>query len=119
MAAYDEFWEVWELFKPKMVELAQTEYLNYRFEKVIKSYLSALPWWKHEAKSWHTFKEREARFFGDMADKLSQSPTTLDSIAKLLNDIGSEFLPHGVHWLTVILDNNISLLTDDLNEATN
>lgn len=118
IAAYDEFWEVWELFKPKVVELAQTGYLNYRFEKVLRAYFCALPWWKPEARSWHTFKERDARFFGEMASKLSRSPTTLYSIAKLLNDIGSEYLPNGVHWLTAILENNESLLTEDLDDNT-
>jgi len=118
VGAYDQFWEIWELFRPKMVELAQNGHLHYRFEKVIKSYLCALPWWKAEARSWHTFKERDARFFGDMATKLSQSPTTLYSIAKLLNDIGSEFLSHGVHWLAAVLNKNPRLLTGDLDNDT-
>ncbi|TVP08229.1 AVAST type 4 anti-phage nuclease Avs4 [Shewanella algae] len=118
MAAYDQFWEVWELFKPKILELAQKGYLGYRSDKVIKAYLCALPWWKPEAKSWHTFKARDSRFFAEMSNKLSQSPTTFYSIAKLLNDIGSEYLPNGVHWLAQIVDNNKSLLTDDLDDNT-
>jgi len=118
LAAYDEFWEVWELFKPKMVELGQAGYLNYRFEKVIKAYFCALPWWKPEAKSWHTFKERDARFLGEMASKLSKSPTTLYSIAKLLNDIGSKYLPNGVHWIAIILENNEKLFNEDLDDNT-
>lgn len=118
IAAYEQFWEVWELFKPKVLELAQKGYLGYRSEKVIKAYLCALPWWKPEAKSWHTFKAKDSRFFAEMSNKLSQSPTTFYSIAKLLNDIGSEYLPNGVYWLAQIIDNNKSLLTTDLDDDT-
>ena len=118
IAAYEQFWEVWELFKPKVLELAQKGYLGYRSEKVIKAYLFALPWWKPEAKSWHTFTARDSRFFTVMSIKLSQSPTTLYSIAKLLNGIGSEYLSNGVYWLAQILNNNNSLLTADLDDDT-
>lgn len=118
MAAYDQFWEVWELFKPKVLDLAEKGYLSHRSEKVIKAYLFALPWWRPEAKSWHTFKARDSRFFAEMANKLSQSPTTLYAIAKLLNDIGTEYLPIGVHWLAQILNNNESLLDADLADDT-
>ena len=117
-AAYDEFWEVWELFKPKVVELVHKKHFSYRDEKIIKSYLFALPWWKQETRSWHTLKERETRFLGEMAVKLSRSPTTLYSFAKLLNDIGSEFLPHGVSWLASIIKNNQALATQDLDDNT-
>ena len=79
--------------------------MDHRSEKVIRAYLFALNW-KEDAKDWHTFKDRNVRFFKEMANQLGGSSATLFSFAKLLNDVGSRYLPHGVHWLAIILKEN-------------
>jgi hypothetical protein len=102
-ASCENFWMIWDLFKPKIIQLAQSDRLNYRFEKVVKNYLFALPWWKKDAKNWNSFRDKDARFFNEMADKLSNAPSTLYSFAMLLNGIGGRYSSQGVAWLAKII----------------
>jgi hypothetical protein len=115
--SYDNFWKVWELFKPKIVQLSQEGHLSYRSDKIIRAYLFALQW-KSDTKSWHTFKDKNARFFNEMAEKLSRSPSTLYSIAKLLNDIGSGYMPYGVQWIAKIIKSNSRSSKADFDDDT-
>ncbi|MCD9478040.1 AVAST type 4 anti-phage nuclease Avs4 [Photobacterium phosphoreum] len=117
-ASYENFWVIWNLFKPKVIQLAQEEHLRYRFEKVIKNYLFALPWWKQDVKNWDTFQDKHARFFSEMAEKLSHCPSTLYSFAMLLNGIGSRYAPQGLAWIAKIIKNNSDLSKSDLDENT-
>lgn len=115
--SYDNFWKVWELFKPKIVQLSQEGHLSYRSDKIIRAYLFALQW-KPDTKSWHTFKDKNARFFNEMSEKLSRSPSTLYSIAKLLNDIGSGYMPYGVQWIAKIIKSNSRSSKVDFDDDT-
>lgn len=117
LSTYENFWSVWEFFKPKVVKLSQADYLSYRHNKVIRTYLFALHW-KADADNWHTFKDKNARFFYEMADKLSRSPSTLFAISKLLNDIGGCYLSEGVYWIAKILRSNIRLTERDMDTNT-
>jgi hypothetical protein len=117
-ASYENFWVIWNLFKPKVIQLAQEGHFRYCFEKVIKNYLFALPWWKQDAKNWNSFKDKHARFFNEMADKLSNYPTTLYSFAMLLNGIGSRYAPQGVAWIAKIINTNSGLSKSDLDDNT-
>jgi hypothetical protein len=116
--SYENFWLIWNLFKPKIIQLAQEEHLNYRFEKVAKNYLFALPWWKQDAKNWHTLKDKNARFFNEMAEKLSNSPSTLYSFAMLLNGIGSRYVPQGVAWIAKIIKTKSAFSKLDFDDDT-
>jgi len=115
--SYDNFWKVWELFKPKIVQLSQEGHLSYRSDKIIRAYLFALQW-KPDTKSWHTFKDKNARFFNEMSEKLSRSPSTLYSIAKLLNDIGSCYMPYGVQWIAKIIKSHSRSSKADFDDDT-
>jgi hypothetical protein len=117
-ASYENFWVIWNLFKPKVIQLAQEGQFRYRFEKVIKNYLFALPWWKQDAKNWNSFKDKHARFFNEMADKLSNYPSTLYSFAMLLNGIGSRYAPQGVVWIAKIINTNSGLSKSVLDDNT-
>jgi hypothetical protein len=116
--SYENFWMIWNLFKPRVVQLAQDGHLRHRFEKIIKNYLFALPWWKKDAKNWHTFKEKNSRFFNEMAEKLSNSPSTLYSFAMLLNGIGSRYVPQGVDWIAKIIRTSNDFSKSDFDENT-
>lgn len=107
---------IWSLFKPKVIQLAQRGQSSHRFDKVIKNFLLALKWWRQDAKDWHTLKEKDARFFSEMAEKLSNSPATLYSFAMLLNGIGSSYAPLGVGWLAKIIKANSVLPKLDLDD---
>lgn len=117
LASYDIFWKIWEIFKPKVVQLSQEGYCNYRFDNIINAYLFALHR-NREAKNWHTLKNKNIRFFNEMADKLSLSPSTLYSFAKLLNGIGSGYMSQGVYWIATILKANSELSKKDLDDNT-
>lgn len=45
---------------------------------------------------------------------MGQCPSVLDSISKLLNDIGSGFLNDGIFWISEMIDNNKNLSSEKL-----
>ncbi|MBQ0780900.1 MAG: ATP-binding protein [Thalassolituus oleivorans] len=117
LAAYENFWSVWGLLKPEIIKLSQSGHLYYRNDKIIRAYLFALPW-REDVKSWHTFKDKNAKFFNEMAKKLSNSSSTLFAISKLLNDIGSCYLSDGAYWIAEILRSNPNLTERDMDTNT-
>ena len=48
----------------------QIDHIRYGSHKIIKYYLLALPWWRADARDWHTLTDSNARFFNEMAGKL-------------------------------------------------
>ncbi len=114
----ENFWIVWNLLQPKIIELVQVDHIRHDSEKIIKNYLLALPWWKADAKDWHTLTDNNARFFKEMAGKLFKSKSTLYSLAMLLTGIGSRYLPYGVAWLSKIIKMNAELSNQDLDDNT-
>jgi hypothetical protein len=111
---YNNFWQVWNLFYKKVVELCKDGDKQWYKEKIIKSYLFAQIPWKKTTKDWHTLKDNNKRFFGEIAKSIGHCPSALYSISKLLNDIGSKFLNNGISWISEMLDNNKNLWTDKL-----
>lgn len=101
--SYENFWEVWYLFQPKIIELSKID--NWHTDKVLKSYLFAQCDWKETAIEWHTFKIRDKRFFKEMAIETGRHPSVLYAIAKLLNGIGSCYLDDGIVWMSSMLKN--------------
>lgn len=116
--SHENFWMIWNLFKPKVIQLAQDGHFRHRFDNVIKNYLFALRWWKKDAKNWHTFKDKHARFFNEMAGKLSNCPSTLFSFSMLLNGMGNRFAPQGVAWIAKIIKSNRDLSKSNLEDDT-
>ena len=103
---YDNFWFIWTQFKEKLITLC-ADGDKYRYiEKIIKSYLFAQVYWKETAKDWHSFKDSNKRFFKNISDKIGHCPSTLYSLSKLLNEIGSIFLDEGVFWISNIISKN-------------
>ena len=100
------FWVVWELLKPRVIDMVQNGRMNHSVQKIVKNYLFALPWWNPDAKDWHAFHDRNSRFFNEMAGELSRSPSTLYSFAMLLNGIGGRYSPQGVAWIAKIIKAN-------------
>ncbi len=101
---YEQFWIVMESFYEKIK--AGTSLDSYRLSEVIHNYLLAWPYWKETAKSWHSLKEREQIFYKKVAKDIGHHPSVLDSIAKLLNEVGSEFLNEGIFWISDMIQKN-------------
>ncbi len=115
---YDKFWQVWNLFYKKVIELCKDgdKYLN--IENIIKSYLFAKTTWKETTTDWHTLKDNNKRFFREIAKNIGHCSSTLYSISKLLNGIGSKYLNNGISWISEILNCNKNLWTDKLETST-
>lgn len=111
---YDEFWIVWNAFYPKIVEICQKDSRYHYTKEIVHNYLLAWPYWRENAKEWHTLKDREKLFFKKVAEDIGQHPAVLYSLSKLLNDIGSNFMEDGVLWISNILQKNKTLSTEEL-----
>ena len=116
--SYENFWEVWALFKNKIIELCK-DGDGYRYiDRIVKSYLFAQNPWKETATEWHTLKNENKKFFKSMSEEIGHCPSALYAISKLLNDIGSSYLSDGVSWISDILQNNKNLLNAKLETNT-
>ena len=82
------------------------------------NYLLAWPYWKKDAKEWHSLKEREKAFFSKVAEDIGHYPAVLYSLSKLLNEIGRSFASEGIFWISSILENNPDLTTKELEVNT-
>ena len=82
--SYENFWLIWNLLQPKIIELGSNGFFRFSDNKIIKAYLFSQSW-KESAKEWHTFKDRDKKFFKKMSIELASCKSTLYSIAKLLN----------------------------------
>ncbi len=108
--SYEIFWEIWNLFKEKIIEVCKNGDGYWYVDKIIKSYLFAQNPWKESATEWHTFKDENKRFFKEISEKIGHCPSALYAISKLLNDIGSSYLDDGIFWLSDMLKSNENLL---------
>lgn len=116
--SYEKFWEVWDLFKEKVIELCKHGDRYWYVEQIVKSYLFAQTFWKETATEWHTLKNENKRFFKYTLEKIGHCPSALHSVSKLLNDIGSSYLNDGVSWISDVLKNNRGLLNSKLENNT-
>ena len=115
---YEEFWIVWNAFYGKIVKTCKNKSSYYYTKEIVHNYLLAWPYWKDDAKKWHTLKEREKLFFKKVAEDIGHHPSVLYSLAKILNDIGSNFLEDGILWISGILRKNDNLIIDELEVNT-
>ncbi len=114
---YEEFWTVWQIFYPKIVELCRNEYQLRYSKSTVYNYLFALEW-REGAKEWHSLKDREKTFFKKVAEDIGGNSAVLYSLAKLLNDIGSGFASDGISWISGILQKNPDLSRKELEVNT-
>jgi hypothetical protein len=114
---YEEFWTVWQVFYPKMVEFCSDEHRLRHSESVVYKYLLALEWNK-DAKTWRSLKDREKVFFKKVSEDMGGNSAVLYSIAKLLNDIGSEFASDGITWISALLQKSPDLSRKELEVNT-
>lgn len=114
----DIFWIVWDVFKEKIFKASEGGERYGYVEEIIQSYLFARCPWKETTKSWHSLQDCNKPFFHEVSLKIGHCPSTLYSISKLLNDIGSNYLDDGVIWIFNILDKNKTFNNDRLHENT-
>jgi hypothetical protein len=115
---YDNFWLVWNTFKQKVIDISKEGKNKWNVDKIIKNYLFADIYWKKDDREWHSFKDNNKRFFKEVSDKIGQYSSTLYSISKLLNDIGSLYLDDGIRWISDILSCNENYTDNELEANT-
>ena len=101
---YDNFWFIWNIFKDKIFEISKNGDMYWHTDKILRSYLFAEVQWKDTAKDWRSFKNTNKKFFKEISETIGHCPSTLYSISKLLNDIGTPYLEDGIIWLSIILN---------------
>ena len=114
---YEEFWTVWQVFYPKIVELCSDENRLRYSESIVYKYLLALEW-KKGVKEWHSLKDREKTFFKKVSEDMGGNSAVLYAIAKLLNDIGSSFASDGISWVSGLLQRNPDISRKELEVNT-
>ena len=115
---YENFWEVWNLFKGRVIEICIDKNNNWYKDKIVRSYLFAHPWWEESVTSWHTLKDSDKRFLKEISQEIGHCPSTLYSISRLLNGVGSHYLDDGILWISDMLAKNPNLLTSRLERNT-
>jgi hypothetical protein len=115
---YENFWTIWNLFKNKIIDLCKDGEDRWCRSEIIRSYLFASLSWNEKAKEWHTLKIENSKFLKSITENLGHCPSTLYSISKLLNGIGSIYLNNGILWISEMIKNNINLQEEELEVNT-
>jgi len=115
---YDNFWFVWNIFKEKIFEICKDGDGYWYVDKIVKSYLFAQVSWKETTKDWHSLTDKNKKFFKEVSNAIGHCPSTLYSISKLLNDIGSPYIDDGVIWISIILEKNNNYASKELEPNT-
>lgn len=97
---YENFWYIWDLFFEKISDLSGIIDRNRDARETIKYYLFAHPYWNPGTTEWHSIRGKERLFYDRVVNKMGHASVVLYSIAKVLNDVGSQFALDGVTWLS-------------------
>jgi len=93
---YEKFWYIWLLFYDKIKQICVRN-SKYVCKEIIQNYLLAGYIMNiGQAKSWHSLKQENIKFYYNIANDIGQHPETLYSIAKVFNGIASSYIEDGV-----------------------
>jgi hypothetical protein len=117
---YEAFWDLWVSMQEFIFSAFSSKEEFYRdptkptgyspFEKVLENYLLAFPYWDEQIEEWHSLKQKNAALYWTVLQRVGFNPTTLFSIAKVLNSVGKKvFIDKGIYWLSSIIENNTHL----------
>ena len=127
---YDAFWNLWSLMQDSIFQTFEKNSDDYKntdsavnigwgYEDVLQTFLLAGPWWKEGIAEWHSLKNQNKTFYLVVANRLGFNPTTLFSIARVINTVGKNPLKNeGVVMLSDIIRNNPHLKEKPLPENT-
>ncbi len=127
---YDSFWNLWISIREYIFasyeesiesykDINKSERIGLGREDALMYYLIANPFWSERVNEWHSLKEKDSSFYLVASNRLGYNPTTLFSIAYVLNTIGKKvFFNNGIVWLSSIIEHNPHLLHKTLPENT-
>lgn len=113
----DTFWNVWEMFYEKILNLNNQYKNDYFLPKVVHSYLFAEIFWNKDASSWSGFGMRGKGFFKNVIREFDLTPAILFSFLRILNSVGQVYLLEGVYWISSILKSDC-LISENLEKGT-
>lgn len=103
-----EFWNIWELLKPHMIEFSKEKdryyYSEYRGpigkDRIITAYLFANSNWKSGVYRCALLPEEREEFFDDFIDRAGSTKAIFYAISRLLNTVGMEpYKESGIDWI--------------------
>lgn len=117
---YNAFWEIWYLMfdKIKLIYTQSQLYYKHDLNEIITSYLLAGQNWKKNITEWHSLREQDKAFYEKVCAEMGHLPVVLYSVAKVLNDIGSNYVQDGLFWLSNMIKDNKNLLEEQLPQGT-
>lgn len=104
----DQFWRVWELLKPRIINLNNEKerfyYSSYNGpvgkDRIITGYLFANSAWRDGVHSCALFTEERANFFDDFIVKSESLKAMFYALARLLNTVGRDpYKEIGIEWI--------------------
>lgn len=111
--SYENFWEVWDIYYPKILEISKSNSRSSWDTTVIHNYLFAWMYFKEDAREWHILKKENKKFFEKVVKEFGSPVAVLYSLAKILYDVGSDYLENGINWLGALIGNNPDLEEND------
>ncbi len=119
---YENFWEIWEMFESKIVEICQKgDGYNY-IDEIITVYLFSIgrygTLWNENTKEWHSFQEKDKRFMKRISEKIGHCPSTLYALSSFLTTVGSKYLYDGIGWIAQIVRNHSDTLNKKVDSNT-
>lgn len=118
MNTYDKFWLVWSTFEDKIINICKKDEMRRYVSKIVRSYLFATIPWSKSAKEWHSLRDENKKFFKKISSEMSNSPSCIYAIAKLLNNIGNCYIDDGVFWISSIIKNKQERYDGNIESAT-
>jgi hypothetical protein len=115
---YEEFWIVWDAFYDCVLNTCKSQTSNFYLSSLIHNYLLAWPYWEKDIREWHSLKGKNKVFYKRISEDIGHHPSVLDSIAKILNEIGSNFDDDGIVWISNMLQNNSQYKSIELETNT-
>ena len=99
---YDQFWLIWSLLYPLIVENKNSK--SHYYEKLVKNYLLADRFFIEPVTDWHLIKDREKTFYENIVNDIGEVPCTLNAMSKFLSQAGYCFIENGIFWLSEIIN---------------
>lgn len=115
---HDTFWRIWRALLAPISKLYCNNPRNNAPTELLTNYLLAWPWWKDGIHQWHSLTSSDLSFYDEVSIKMSSVPATLYSIAKVLNNIGYNFVSEGIQWLYNIMSTYPELVLGNLQSTT-
>jgi hypothetical protein len=92
---FSKFWNIWNKFKPCLIEYVQAKQSFYYDDELILSFLFSSQWilLNVQNHNWHSFQcFRDISFFDDLISQIGDDPSVFVSVLRVLNEYALRYL---------------------------